>query len=641
MKKINLILLLLLANIYVVAQKFETRSLGASSYGTVQAIVVKPGQIASGDELREFIKEDANRGTVYGRTIVFKYSLDVQGTLNDSLAIYYFPTHHINTQAQGTLNLKDVVIHYTGDSRGFTGPPPAPDKIGYVANWYRVKFLMGVNNNKEAAYFSNGQFTFNYNDVSFVSYCSNARLHLQSGAAIKNLSVISTYTDGCTVLLGVKDATDVQEINNLSLYGVKLITSGQGLIGTTRISNLVWERDEWKISSAANRKLNIDLVNPIKPSSFNQYDYTNYGTTPILVKEQFTHDLRVLNSDRAPLENVNVFLYYQPESTKTLEYFQTTDSQGIIPQYYVLKTEANIPRTTWGLVVSDYEHEYYYQERLFNNKVDEDVLLFQDAAISENNIANLASIDTIREAGQIYDLAKAWKIQNANIQTPSLKELLMRYEDGDLKLAKDWSLKVSPNLPQVFSVDKTNKKIELRAKKIAPSTKFEKLVCTNGTIEIDNLNGADIDFPYTDMNRDSYVRIKDVLDNDTVLVNEMDGSQLAKYVGECGIAYQSVADNNAANKDLEIIMNMNGGDKIRTIYRKNGPGFDYVHRMGLDSTIVQDAMFMPTDRDVLISISDSLRTLIDKQVKTPAAQLKDQGILKLIEQIIKGTQKKE
>jgi hypothetical protein len=614
----------------------------AQTLSTDNHVLIPSDQKVSGDMLRNFLKNKPTIANVFGRTIVFKKRLIVEGEFTDSLAVYYFPQGHISTVALGTINFKDVAIHYTGNARGTTGNSAdgGATADGYTANWSRVNFLYGSTNSGSsvpaACFFSRAEYTFNFNDVSLVSYCGDTRLHLISKDTVRNLKVelINPTDDETRIIIGLEQPTSTQYIDGLLLKNVAQIAgSHKNWASKVIIKNLDWDSDVWAFHNQNDRENQFEFINPIKPLSWNRYENKlNF------VKEFYTHDLRVLDADRNIQEGVNVYLYSNVDNK--YEYKQQTNNEGKIKTYTIYKRagETNTIRDDWNLVATDYLHEFYSQTRAFENKVDEDILLFDDEAISEKNKSKVQSIDTIMDSGQLYDIAKLWKVDPANIEIPSLKEQLFRFEDGDLKLAKDWNLEITPNLAQTFEVDALNKKVKLRALKINSNTKFEKLVVTEGDIILDNENGSDIDFPYTDSKRDSYVRIKDVLDTDTIEIRELEGTNnlLGRYVGECGIAYKA-----NPSKNLEIVMHLTSGDKIRTIYKKEGPGFDFVHRMGLDSTIVHEAMFMPTDRDRLTTLADSIEILLEKQVGVDSDDLSKEGILEIIKEITKETQKKE
>jgi hypothetical protein len=601
------------------------------------SIEQKEGTTNTGDELREWIKNNASAyATVIGRSIIFHNAwLKVNGNLRDSMAIYQFTgTNRLDVYSKGEMHFKDLTVHFTGNARG-----AIQDNISerITAYWTRVNIVEGSPG--ETQVFNNGDFNFFLKDVNMVGYGKQHEgdkgdfYHFQTNDTSENISVVSP--DGnLNIEPGAWAANDVQVIKGLKLRGVKNIVGAAGGLGSVKIYDLDWDEKVWYFKSwGIYRKIKFMLVNPIKPNGWISYDgeYSNGYNHVGRCKEYFTHDVRVLDENRNPLSGVKVYLNCY-DTTIRKEYAEQTNSEGKIQQYEILKTDnaisPNYKFLNWTFTVCDYYHEYYNQIRSFDNKVDEDVVLIKDEGVTETDISKVMNYTRINTAEELYDRLKYEKVKNeASTRIPSFSEQLIKYEGGDLVLAINWNLTLDSTISNCVEIEQSTKTIKVKAQKILKSEKFYKIVAT-GNINL--LHGASIDFPYKDQNTNSYVRIKDVMDVDTVYIKEKGVVGIkAKFVGECGYAFQS-----HPTDELELLLKMSNGDEVLTFFKKKEQGYNQVVRMGIDESFLLETMFMPPDRERLFSTIDSLESMLNRE-GGPLEQILDSVIQMNLETIKK------
>lgn len=561
----------------------------------------------TGDNLRTWIQMNpAQRGDVDGRHIRFRKSLDIQGTFTDERAIYHFPnTFGFYPRGNNTntcvVNFTDVVIHYTGSQRGYG------DNYRYTANWTRVKFIQGATSGR-SDFFNNGNYVFNFQDVTLISYGAGDYLHFQTDRVLRDITIINAQ-GALSFEPGVMDAADVETIINLKLRGVTQFVGGQGIPatncdGTVRIENLDWNVNDWRFNQRDSRFV---FVNPIKPNT-----WTGYSGTCSNVKEYYTHDVTVLDGSRTPIQNSEVYLYNNKENTYEPGYSPiSTDVNGNIPQQEILwinnQTSTNYDRGTWTIVVADYNYEYYTQSRVFDKKIDEDIIILEDKSITEPNEAVVGAYTTIDDAGQFYDRCKWWKIQDqTTIQLPTFSDELVKHTVNGLEILSGWDLTFDDAIaPEPMEVRVGTQEIVVNTKKLLPDSKFSKIVC-DGIITIPD--GYSLDFPYKDSRTDSYVRIIDLEPTDTILFTDPVTGNPRKFVGECGIAYQATA------ATLNIELKKQNGDLAMKQYDLSNTGFLNTLRMGVHDLLFE-TMFMPSDRQKLFSLADSIATEAEKDDK--------------------------
>ena len=164
----------------------------------------------------------------------------------------------------------------------------------YSRWWFRL--LM-----KEVIFFDNGDYTFNFDNVSMVSYGYNDFLHFQTSEELNNITIVNAM-GGLNFEPGARNSGEVEIINNLTLQNVPRMVGGSGAQGDFRVVNLNWDVSNWNFSK---RNVDFILVNPIKPDGWSNYSANNAGGT---VSEFYTHNLSVVDAQRNPIQNARVRL---------------------------------------------------------------------------------------------------------------------------------------------------------------------------------------------------------------------------------------------------------------------------------------------------------------------------------------------
>lgn len=554
----------------------------------------------TGDELRAWINSNGY-GQVNDRSIFFDADFDVRGTFTDERALYqfpedfgFYPNGNNVSPSPSVINFTDVTIHYTGTAKGHTHNFP------YTANWTRVIFKQGVTVGR-SDFFNNGNYIFNFNDVTLVSYSDGGAglqadyLHFQTNVTIRDIKIIST-TGKLSFEPGGRQNGDVENIINLKLRGVAQIVGALNGQGDFRVENLDWDQTNWRFEQ---RSIDYFIINPIKPDS-----WTTYSGSCSRVKEYYTHDVIVMDQNRSPIQGAKVYVYNVTDDI--FNYTETSDSEGNIPRQEILKIDnsrgTNYDCGLSNFVVTQYDKQYFFQPRNFNRAYDEDIILIDDNNITEPNTTTVASYSEINNAAQLYDRAKWWKIQNTtNLKIPSLDKELLTFTASGLELATDWDLVIDPLHFEAFTVDNVNKILTIRTDKLSPHSKFSKISCS-GDVYLQN--GASVSIPYVEKDTDSFVKILDVESTDTIYFREeASNTLLGKSIGECGISYLS------QNANLKLELKKKNGNSTMLLYDMNNSGLDNVFKMGVN-LLLQDAMFRSTDREKLFSfvneVSDSL-----------------------------------
>lgn len=120
--------------------------------------------------------------------------------------------------------------------------------------------------------------------------------------------------------------------------------------------------------------------------------------------------------------------------------------------------------------------------------------LIDDLNITESTKATVDAYTEIDNLDKLYDRAKSWKVDSANIEHPSIGALLATADGATLDL-DDHDLVIDASAASAFAVDKTNKKITIKASALATGTRFTGIK-TTGTIS--TANSATIEFGYED-----------------------------------------------------------------------------------------------------------------------------------------------
>jgi len=415
MKKIKyLIVLLLYFSFNSIAQISFNPTAGSTGFpGGNRPTIFITGP-TTGDQLRTFIQANPATGSVVNRDITFSAELKIQGagTLTDNNAVYHFPDiYRYAPQGGTTVTFTDVTIHYTGIEKGhsYNG--------AYTANFTRVFYLLGVTSGR-SDFFNNGNYTFNFQDVTFSGYGGADFLHFQTNTTLENITINADRA--LNFEPGARAAGDIEIIRNLKLRGVTQIVGGSGSNGDFKAFDMDWDATNWRFSQ---RNVDFFLVNPIKPPG-----WTGYSGSANRVKEFYTHDVVVNDENLNPINNINILLYNN--NAGTFDYNLNSDATGSIPTQEVLKIDnaigLNFDRGTSTLVVADYLKNYFAVTRDFIAPITDNIVVSDDKFISETNTTTVASysgisvnhtartvtISSNRTLCEIYDFLKLDKINN-------------------------------------------------------------------------------------------------------------------------------------------------------------------------------------------------------------------------------------
>ncbi len=415
----------------------------ANSFGSNQGVTQRPTifitDAVTGDDLRTFIINNPITGSVVNRDITFNAELVIQGngTLTDNNAVYHFPDIYRYVPRSGvTVTFTDITLRYSGDQKLHSF------NQAYTANFTRVFYIQGVTGGR-SDFFNNGSYTFNLNDVTFVSYGGNDFLHFQTNTTLNNISI--TNAQGrLNFEPGARLAGEVEIVNNLTLRGVSSIVGGSGSLGDFRTVNMDWDATNWNFTQ---RNVDFFFVNPIKPIG-----WVGYSGTASRVQEFYTHDVTLTDENLTPLNNINTFLYNNLQDV--FDYNVTTNTQGQIQTQEVLRIDNTTPnglnfdRGVSTFVVGEYLKEYYAVERNLIEPIVDNLVVLDDQNISETNTATVASyagisidhtaktltISQNHTLCEVYDFIKLNKINN--LTQPNILEIFAT-PDGEQRLDVD------------------------------------------------------------------------------------------------------------------------------------------------------------------------------------------------------------
>lgn len=163
--------------------------------------------------------------------------------------------------------------------------------------------------------------------------------------------------------------------------------------------------------------------------------------------------------------------------------------------------------------------------------------LYEDISITEKNPFNLNFYNRIDSLNQLYDLVKNWKIQRENLNIPTLGTMPLEVVRQQINLAPGWNLILDKNQLEVFKIVGTT--IYIKANKLLPSQKFTSITAPSGTISF--VSDEYIEMPFTDKDRDSYVKVIMIPDSDKLVVKDKTGKVYLDAYGSHGFAYKSSA----------------------------------------------------------------------------------------------------
>ena len=156
-----------------------------------------------------------------------------------------------------------------------------------------------------------------------------------------------------------------------------------------------------------------------------------------------------------------------------------------------------VDRRAVKIVFARYDINYKttdYNDVIGNGVFPVTVFRAEDINISESDKTVVDSYTKIDNLDNLYDRAKSWKVDAANIEHPTLDSLLVLNDQKTLLLGNH-DLVIDRNATAAFSVDKTNRIITIKADTLVIGDKFTSIQ-TTGTITTQN--GATLEFGYTD-----------------------------------------------------------------------------------------------------------------------------------------------
>jgi len=447
----------------------------------------------TGDNLRTFIIANPQAGSITNRNITFNASLRVNGNLTDNNAVYHFPeSFRFEPRTPAIVTFTDITIHYSGL------PKIHSFNSAYTANFTRVFYLQGVTNNR-SDFFNNGNYTFNMDNVTFVSYGNSDFIHFQTSETLNNIT-ITNARGNLNFEPGARNNGEVEIINNLKLEGISRIVGGSGANGDFKTFNMDWDATRWNFDQ---RNVDFMFVDPIKPVG-----WTGYTGQASRVKEFYTHNVTITNEAFTPQQDIQVLLFNN--TTQNIDYNETTNAQGNITQQEILKIDnsvsLNFDRGTSTLVIPTYDKQYYAQIRNFTNPVKDNIILINDTNITETNTTVVnnypgininhntqsISINANTNLCQLYDFIKLNKL--SNLTQPNLTELLVKPEANNLNIG-NYQLILSGNAV-LSTCDKFNSISSTNTSLISNNTNLDVgLTDASGTfklVEITNITMGDV-----------------------------------------------------------------------------------------------------------------------------------------------------
>jgi len=316
--------------------------------------------------------------------------------------------------------------------------------------------------NGRSDFFNNGNYTFNFEDVTFSGYGDADYLHFQTNTTLNNITI--NTVNGLNFEPGARLNGETEIINNLKLRGVNRFVGGSGANGDFKSFNMDWDALDWNFEQ---RNIDFFFVNPKKPIG-----WTGYSGNANRVKEYYTHDVSLTDENLAPLANLNTLLYNN--TSAVFDYNLTTDAIGTILTQEVLKIDnavsLNFNRGLSTLVVANYFKKYYAVTRDFTKSTSDKAIIIEDNFITEINTTTVANYTGIainhpaktvtisrnRTLCELYDFIKLNKINNLNqpnITTffPTPKKDILDLNDYQLILSGSAVLSPCDNFVKIES----------------------------------------------------------------------------------------------------------------------------------------------------------------------------------------------
>jgi hypothetical protein len=523
---------------------------------------------------------------VVDRGTFLKCDLIVAGGVqfSDNNASYeFYDGFGFKPDPNSEINLTDVNIIYS------TKPKNEVSIGNYKATYNRVKFIQ-ANRSGRSDFFANTNHEFDFNGVDISINGLGDSLYLRTTGTIQDMIVYSYV--GSNLHLGPQLSSQTSKFSDIRLENINRIIGEPGALGTVEISDFKWEKPIWNITT---NNVKFSFVNPVKPAG-----WVKYSDDAVNVSEYSTHKILLLDQYRNPINSAQVKLYNT--LSNLMDFEVVTNTNGEIPEQKVLIYNSGISSGPWDLIITKYKYEYFFRKRVLDKKIEEDIILLEDRALTQTDASVVSLYPTIENSSKLYDRAKLWKIQNMNIDVPTLSELLIKGVGRQLTIPENWDLCLDNTAGEAFSVDKTNKCITIRTQ-VLEAGKYNRLK-VGGLIKY--TNDEYINFPHCDSEKDSYVRFVGLNPNDRLLIKEMNGDIIAEYKGECGYNYKS----EIGKQVIVEYLAENNGDKAMYFYNLKNSGLNNYFRVAVGE-LNMETMFNTTDRKILRATIDKLVEAIE------------------------------
>ena len=369
----------------------------------------------TGDSLRAYAATSPHC-EVNGRNILFNVSLELASNnynLTDHNSSYIFMGGtRLEGKQNGVINFTDVIIRYDGTRKLHSFMQP------HTQNFTRVTWILGVYDSR-SDFFSNGSYTFNYNDVNLVSYGQSDFLHFQTAQTINNLKV--TNAQGNMVFeVGANGPNETQTINNLKLEGVSRLVGGNTSRGAFRTNDMQWSESIWEHKT---RNATFQHVNPIKPPNWVEYEIDGNG---IYVYEFYTHDVKIVKENNVPVQGSQIILRHKATAQTSfidsdIRYSLPTDVSGRIPQQEVNTYHNEVTYADFDIRVVSYTQQIGGGVRaLQNGQINETIVTQTDPSLTETDKSVVDAYTDIDNGNELYDAIKAYQVDNYTGEIGSL-----------------------------------------------------------------------------------------------------------------------------------------------------------------------------------------------------------------------------
>ena len=131
--------------------------------------------------------------------------------------------------------------------------------------------------------------------------------------------------------------------------------------------------------------------------------------------------------------------------------------------------------------------------------------LFSDTLITEQDKTITDAYTEIETLDKLYDRAKSWKVDSANVEVPTISTLLFTANGMELVMPTDYDLVIDYTATDVIAVNSITKVITIKASALGVGTKFTTLK-SQGTGTISVANSETINVGFIDANGDSFLK---------------------------------------------------------------------------------------------------------------------------------------